>query len=65
MRRKRICLHVSLVSRSRPIAQGIASTFFANWGDKRSAIEQGELDALDARFRRMPPKNGLIWLVDY
>ena len=34
-------------------------------GDKRSAIEQGELDALDARFRRIPPKNGLIWLVDY
>ena len=34
-------------------------------GDKRSAIEQGELDALEARFRRIPPKNGLIWLVDY
>ena len=34
-------------------------------GDKRSAIEQGELDTLEARFRRIPPKNGLIWLVDY
>jgi hypothetical protein len=33
-------------------------------GDKRSAAEQGELDALD-RYRRIPPKNGLIWLVDY
>jgi hypothetical protein len=34
-------------------------------GDQRSAIEQGELDGLEARFRRIPPKNGLIWLVDY
>jgi hypothetical protein len=34
-------------------------------GDQRSAIEQSELDALEARFRRIPPKNGLIWLVDY
>jgi hypothetical protein len=34
-------------------------------GDQRSVIEQGELDALEARFRRIPPKNGLIWLVDY
>jgi hypothetical protein len=34
-------------------------------GDKRSAIEQSELDALEARFRRIPPKKGLIWSVDY
>jgi hypothetical protein len=34
-------------------------------GDKRSAIEQSELDALESRFRRIPPQNGLFWLVDY
>jgi hypothetical protein len=34
-------------------------------GDKRSATEQAELDALETRFRWIPPKNGLIWLVDY
>jgi hypothetical protein len=36
-----------------------------NLGEKRSVAEQCELDALEARHRRIPPKNGLIWLVDY
>jgi hypothetical protein len=36
-----------------------------NLGEKRSTPEQSELDALEARHRRIPPKNGLIWLVDY
>ena len=36
-----------------------------NLGEKRSAAEQSELDALEARHRRIPPKNGSFWLVDY
>jgi len=36
-----------------------------NLGEKRSIAEQSELEALEARHRRIPPKNGLIWLVDY
>ena len=36
-----------------------------NLGEKRSAADQSELDALEARYRRIPPKSGLIWLVDY
>ena len=53
MRRKRISLHVSLVSRSRPIARYRIDDL-RKLGDQRSVIEQGELDGLEARFRRIP-----------
>jgi hypothetical protein len=33
-------------------------------GEKRSADER-EFDALEARFRRIPPQNGSFWEVDY
>jgi hypothetical protein len=36
-----------------------------NLGEKRSAAEQNELDALEARHRRIPPENGSFWVVDY
>jgi hypothetical protein len=36
-----------------------------NLGEKRSAAEQNELDALEARYRRIPPENGSFWVVDY